>query len=133
MRCTKSILGLPETSNDKPEIKSSNLKLFGSLSANNFICKMTTPLANYSICFIIQGFAKVDENVFDINVKASVENNIVNISGMQEGSDYLRIHPGAGYIEFKGFAQQVSLEIRYFPFYGFQKYEWSTNPILKVL
>ena len=130
MRCTKSILGV---SDDKPNehiTSSSNPKIYGALTSN-FIAKLSTPLGNFAAGFFIQGFVKVDGNTHNVDMKASIENNLVSISGLQEGNEFIKIVPGPGHIEIRGFASQLSLEIRLFPLYGFTSYEWSFNPLLK--
>ncbi len=130
MRCTKSILGVVE-STKHTLVSSSSMRLYGSLSTNTFICKLAAPLTNYDIGFIIQGFIKVNNEKYNIDLKASIENNLVSMSGNQEGMDFIKLFPGPGYIEIRGFVEHLSLEIRIFPMYGFISYEWSTNPILK--
>ena len=118
MRCTKSILGLSDTKSNEAITSNTNLKLYGALT-NNFIAKLATPLGNFAAGFFIQGFVKVDGNIHNVEMKAIIENNLVSISGFQEGDGFIKIVPGPGHLEIRGFASQVSLEIRLFPLSGF--------------
>ena len=130
MRCTKSILGVSDVKTNEAITSNTNLKLYGALS-NNFIAKLATPLGNFAAGFFINGFVKVDGNIHNVDMKASIENNVVSISGFQEGNEFIKLVPGPGHIEIGGFVSQISLEIRLFPLYGFTNYEWSFNPLLK--
>ena len=131
MRCTKSILGVSDVKPNESNSTNSNLKLYGALTSN-FVAKLATPLGNFAAGFFIHGFVKVHGNIQNIDMKASVENNVVSISGLQEGNDFIKLVPGPGHIEIRGFASQISLEIRLFPIYGFTSYKWSFNPLLKI-
>ena len=130
MRCTKSILGVSDVTSNEVITSNTNPRIYGALT-NNFIGKLATPLGNFAAGFFIQGFVKIDGNIHNVDMKASIENNSVSISGFQEGNEFIKLVPGPGHIEIRVFASQISLEIRLFPLYGFTSYEWSFNPLLK--